>query len=57
MSGISMSAGLLNKKIYLCMPTNFNNHGFKKHELSLIEGIIEENVPVIIDRWKEYFKK
>ncbi len=33
------------------------NHGFKKHELSLIEGIIEENVPVIIDRWKEYFKK
>lgn len=33
------------------------NHGFKKHELSIIEGIIEENTSVIIDRWYEYFKK
>lgn len=33
------------------------NHGFKKHELSIIEGIIEENVTVIIDRWHEFFKK
>lgn len=32
------------------------NHGFKKHEISMIEGIIEENVDVIRSRWKEYFK-
>jgi hypothetical protein len=31
------------------------NHGFKKHELSVIEGIIEENVQVIINRWHECF--
>ena len=33
------------------------NHGFKKHELSLIESIVEENVDVITDRWHEFFKK
>lgn len=33
------------------------NHGFRKHELSIIEGIIEENIDVIIDRWHEFFKK
>lgn len=33
------------------------NHGFKKHELSLIESLVEENVDVIIDRWQEFFKK
>lgn len=32
------------------------NHGFKKHELSMIEAIIEENQKVIEERWKEYFK-
>ena len=32
------------------------NHGFKKHEISMIEGVIEENVNVIVARWKEYFK-
>ena len=37
--------------------TQVFNHGFKKHELSLIEGIIEENSNVIKERWKEYFKK
>ena len=26
------------------------NHGFKKHEISMIEGIIQENVEVIKDR-------
>ncbi len=36
--------------------TQVFNHGFKKHEISLIEGIIEENVDVIRARWKEYFK-
>lgn len=33
------------------------NHGFKKHELKLIESIIEENEEVIIDRWNTYFSK
>ena len=37
--------------------TQVFNHGFKKPELSLIEGIIEENSNVIKERWKEYFKK
>lgn len=32
------------------------NHGFKRHELSMIESIIEENTNVIVDRWKTYFK-
>ena len=31
------------------------NHGFKKHEISIIEGVIEENAEVIIDRWKSFF--
>lgn len=31
------------------------NRGFKKHEISIIEGVIEENVEVIIDRWKNFF--
>ena len=33
------------------------NHGFKKHELSLIESLVEENVDVITERWHEFFKK
>lgn len=33
------------------------NHGFKKNEISMIESVIEENVEVIIARWKEYFNK
>lgn len=32
------------------------NHGFKKHEISIIEGILEENVEIIKERWNEYFK-
>lgn len=28
------------------------NHGFKKHEISMIESIIEENVNVIKERWQ-----
>ena len=36
--------------------TQVYNHGFKKHEISMIEGVIEENVEVITARWKEYFK-
>ena len=33
------------------------NHGFKRQELSYIEGIIEENREVIIERWNEIFGK
>ena len=33
------------------------NHGFNQHEISIIEGIIEENVEVIIDRWKDFFNQ
>ena len=32
------------------------NHDFKKHELSLIESLVEENIDVITDRWHEFFK-
>lgn len=32
------------------------NHGFKKHELSMIESIVEENADVIMDRWNTYFR-
>ena len=31
------------------------NHGFKRHEISMIESIIEENIDIIKDRWEEYF--
>ncbi len=33
------------------------NHGFKRHELTLVQGIIEENMEILIDRWEEYFKR
>ena len=33
------------------------NHGFKRHELSIIEGIIGENINIIKGRWAEYFNK
>lgn len=32
------------------------NHGFKKHEISIIEGLLEENKQIIVDHWKEFFK-
>ena len=32
------------------------NRGFKKHELTIITGIIEENSEILIERWNEYFK-
>lgn len=35
--------------------TQVYNHGFKKNEIKMIESVIEENVEVIIDRWKSYF--
>lgn len=33
------------------------NHGFKKQQIAIIESIIEENVEVITERWKNYFKE
>lgn len=33
------------------------NHGFKKQQIAVIESVIEENVEVITERWKNYFKK
>lgn len=33
------------------------NFGFKSNELRMIESLIDENREVIIERWKEYFKK
>lgn len=33
------------------------NHGFKKHEIVIIESVIEENAEIIIDRWYEHFKQ
>ena len=33
------------------------NHGFKKHDITLIESVISENEEIIIERWKEYFNK
>lgn len=37
--------------------TQIYNHGFKKHDIALIESIISENEAVIIDRWKEFFNQ
>ena len=33
------------------------NHGFKRHDLSLIESIVLENKEIIIERWHSYFNK
>ena len=33
------------------------NHGFKRHDLSLIESIVLEIKEIIIDRWRSYFNK
>lgn len=33
------------------------NHGFKKHDLLLIEAVLEENKDVIVSRWNDYFKE
>ena len=32
------------------------NRGFKKHELTVMTGIIEENAEILRERWNEYFK-
>ena len=45
------------KKIMAGEPIQIYNHGFKKHDIALIESIISENEAVIIDRWKEYFNQ
>ena len=33
------------------------SHGFKRHDLSLIESIVLENKEVISERWHSYFNK
>ena len=33
------------------------SHGFKRHDLSLIESIVLENKEIIIERWRSYFNK
>ena len=33
------------------------NHGFKKHDILLIESVLEENREIVIDRWKNYVKE
>jgi hypothetical protein len=33
------------------------NNGFKSSELKMIESIIEENKDIIVERWKDFFKK
>ena len=33
------------------------NHGFKRHDLSLIESVVLENKEIIIERWRNYFNK
>ena len=44
-------------KFFFFSLTQIYNHGFKKHDIALIESIISENEAVIIDRWKEYFNQ
>lgn len=34
-----------------------DSFGFKKNELRMIESLLDENKEIIIERWKEYFKK
>lgn len=36
--------------------TQVFNYGFKKHEISIIENILNENAEVIKEHWNEYFK-
>lgn len=33
------------------------NHGFKRHDILMIESVIEENKEVIVSRWIDYFKE
>ena len=33
------------------------NHGFKKHEIALIESVIIENTEIIKERWQSFFKQ
>ena len=33
------------------------NRGFKRHELTIVKGIIEENADLLIERWNDYFKE
>ena len=55
---MSMLSRMEMKQKYNVSPlTQIYNHGFKKHDIALIESIISETEAVIIDRWKEYFNQ
>lgn len=32
------------------------NRGFKKHDIMIIESVIEENTEIIIERWNNFFQ-
>ncbi len=32
------------------------NRGFKRHEMLIIRGLVEENAEIIEGKWKEFFK-
>jgi len=53
----SKTLGDCEAKYNVCPIEQVYNHGFKKQQIAIIESIIEENVEVIIDRWKLHFNK
>ena len=44
-------------KYNVCPIEQIYNHGFKKHQIAIIESIIEENEMIIVERWKTFFNK
>lgn len=44
-------------KYNVCPIEQIYNHGFKKHQIAIIELIIEENEMIIVERWKTFFNK
>lgn len=44
-------------KFNVCPIEQIYNHGFKKHQIAIIESIIEENEMIIVERWKTFFNK
>ena len=32
-----------------------SNHGFRSHQLTAIRKIVEENVPLFLEAWREHF--
>jgi len=44
-------------KYNVCPIMQVYNHGFKKHDITLIESLLEENEEIIKNRWKTFFDK